>query len=195
MNIDLPINLVKVAQNLNIKICTFGTIQEEFKTRNNYLDSKRAMIEVLAGEIDRGYHLHLRLHTVYGARKPKYHMFLSKLSQAITSKTPFRMSSGLQLREFHHVTDDVRAIIAVNSSQVTGIEEINSGKEFRLRDFAAAILENYSLEHLLELNVFKDPVHENYKIRFPINRLTEKINFRDPVSGFIKHHDEINPDL
>ena len=185
VNFQLPRNIIEVANKLGIKTHTFGTIQEYLKTENPYLNSKKQLASFLEENGSLAFHTHYRLHTLYGGKNPKEFMFLSKLSDSIKLQKPFLMSSGKQLREFHHVEDDVAALKILCTNDSTGFIDINHGKEMHIGDFALAVLMNYGLSYLLEIGVYPDPKNENYKLRFPRIALDDSFKFRDPVSGFI----------
>ena len=54
--------------------------------------------------------MHLHLHTLYGGR-PQAHMFLGQMIRALERGAEFAMSSGEQLREYHHVHDIAGAMV------------------------------------------------------------------------------------
>ena len=85
--------------------------------------------------------LHCRLHTLYGG-EPKDHMFLGQIVNAIRSNSVFSMSSGEQLREYHHVDDIAESLATIVNSDWSlwsPILEINSGQPLKLLDLAMAI--------------------------------------------------------
>ena len=186
-NFELPKNIIQAAHKLNIRTHTFGTIQEYFKTDNSYLSSKRRLAHFLA-ENDFGLnHVHYRLHTLYGGKNPKEFMFLAKLSESIVRRKPFLISSGKQLREFHHVEDDVNVIKSLWAKDFSGVTDINHGNALPIGFFAGKVLSNFGLEHLVKSGFYIDPDGENYTRHFPKINTQESFEFRDPVSGFIEY--------
>jgi len=190
-NFELPKNIIQAAHKLNIKTHTFGTIQEYFTTDNPYLSSKRRLATFLEENNFGLKNCHYRLHTLYGGTNPKEFMFLSKLSKSIQRQEPFLMSSGRQLREFHHVEDDVAILISLCQSEISGIVDINHGKDLQIGTFAHEVLKNYRLEGLLKKGFYADPDNENYAQRFPKIQIENPFEFRDPVSGFIDYQNSI----
>ncbi len=110
-NIEFPKRVIEATfDHSDFRYLTVGSIHEnvELFYNNNYLRSKLELgrlIEKKSYESNvKDRFLHLPLHTLYGG-KPKDHMFLGQIAKAIKNGTVFRMSSGLQLREYHHVED------------------------------------------------------------------------------------------
>ena len=159
INIDLPIKIAKVCNRLNIPIYTFGSIHENSSITNPYLESKRRLVEALSSSGFEIKIVHFQLHTLYGG-KPIPHMFLGQIANAILAKTPFNMSSGLQLREFHHCADDAHAIAEISKKGWDGlnvqITQLNSGKIYTLRDIANSVFSRFDALNLLNIGVFKE---------------------------------------
>lgn len=188
-NFEMPKNVISVASELKIKTHTFGTIQEHFKTDNPYLFSKRALSDYLQENSYRNFHY--RLHTLYGGGHQKDFMFLTKLSQSIISKEAFPISSGRQLREFHHVEDDISILQRISEKDRGGFFDINHGFGMTIGSFAYEVLLNYGLEGLLITGIYADPLNENYTQHFPGIRIEDSFGFRKPVFGFIEYQNSI----
>ncbi|WGS19156.1 MULTISPECIES: NAD-dependent epimerase/dehydratase family protein [unclassified Bradyrhizobium] len=78
--------------------------------------------------------IHIRMHTLYGGGPPSGHIFLGQMRDAIARKAQFEISHGTQLREYHHVADDVSAIIHLLQSDINGAFDLNHGQPIRLCD-------------------------------------------------------------
>ena len=169
-NIEFPKRVIEATfDHSNFRYLTLGSINENvelFYKNNNYLRSKLELgrlIEKKSYESNgKDHFLHLRLHTLYGG-KPKDHMFLGQIAKAIKNGTVFRMSSGLQLREYHHVDDIAVTIRSILEREwdFGPIVEINSGKPVRLAELAKAIFKAFKKEELLEIGSIPTPSGEN----------------------------------
>ena len=76
-------------------------------------------------------------------------MFIPSLKQAITRKETVKMTKGEQKRDFIHVQDLVRGIIAVMENKETGIFNIAYGESTELREvvtIAREIMGNFSID-------------------------------------------------
>lgn len=175
------------------RFMTLGTVMENFPRScevNPYLGSKLELgqwMESMARRPGLEHRFcHVRLHTIYGggAEHIKPHMFLGQMSAALRSRTEFKMSSGDQLREYHHV-DDVGAALAMSLSSrwSTGILEINHGSPVRLGDLARAIFREFGREDLLKIASIPRAEVENLDRVFPRSPRELLPNSRDAVSG------------
>ena len=176
-NLEFVQNVVTAAQGLDVRFLTFGTIQEHFPelcATNPYLGSKLELGRWMA--LQAGIHeatgrfLHLRLHTLYGgASKP--HMFLGQIVRSLQDRTVFRMSSGDQLREYHHANDvalGVRNLLMHDWRELPSpLLDMNSGRPLRLVDLARAIYQAFEASDLLEIGALARPSQENTQEVFP----------------------------
>lgn len=193
-NLEFPRNLIRaVWRHAGSRFVTFGTIHERFfaaRSHNPYFMSKYSLSQWIS-EFDAQYPLthrilHLRLHTLYGLPlHPR--MFLWQIAEALKSNTPFRMSSGEQLREYHHVDDIAECVCRLCRKQWNWepILEINSGEAMRLKDLAAAIFREFNREHLLLIGDIPAGEGENKSEIF--NRTNDGIlpSSRKPLAGVI----------
>jgi nucleoside-diphosphate-sugar epimerase len=173
----------------SVRYLTLGTVFElfpDFAEANAYVDSKRRLWRCLqaAGTLihDRRV-VHVRLHTVYGGR-PKPHMFLGQMITALCSATQFRMSSGHQLREYHHVQDVAGALLAILDSESTFGPEplmLSAGEPVRLVDLAGAVFEACGRPDLLRVGAIAAAPSENERVRFPRSDASVLPFYRDPL--------------
>jgi len=169
-NIEFPKRVIEATfDHSNFRYLTLGSFQENdelFYKNNNYLKSKLELGQWITKKSQesngKNRFLHLRLHTLYGG-KPKDHMFLGQLANAIKNETVFQMSSGIQLREYHHVEDIAVTIRSILEHEWSfgPIVEINSGKPVRLAELAKAIFKAFRKEELLEIGAIPTPTGEN----------------------------------
>ena len=177
INFFLPIELRKKFP--LSQLITFGTILEETKMENPYVNSKRKLRKHLT--YYEGNSIHFRLNTLYGYGKPKSHMFLGQLYEAFRSKTKFIMTSGKQYREYHHYDDVVKIILNVIKSRVTPTEfNISSGNPIQLLDLAHYIRKylNINIDIFCEAEIFPNEIYQNLSTAKKTSN-----NFRDSKSG------------
>jgi nucleoside-diphosphate-sugar epimerase len=176
------------------RFLTFGSIQEHFpdlcKT-NPYLRSKLDLGAWMQAQGGLERFLHLRLHTLYGG-VGKAHMFLGQVLHSLRSNEPFRMSSGDQLREYHHV-DDISEAVArlLASAWMSGPTlDINSGVPVSLASLAQAVFSHFGKPELLSIGTLPRQASENIHRVFP--RTPEGIlpRSREPVAGVIQWLEE-----
>ena len=111
INCELPLNILKATVNESVKVVTFGSFNEKFPISledNQYMRSKKAFCNQyrLSKDINRN-HLHFHIHTWYGGKSLHPHMFLGQIYTSIKHQVPFSMTDGNQLREYHHIKDDM----------------------------------------------------------------------------------------
>jgi len=194
-NIEFPNRVIEATfDHSNFRYLTLGSINENVELsykNNNYLRSKLELgrlIEKKSYESNgKDRFLHLRLHTLYGG-KPKDHMFLGQIANAIKNGTVFRMSSGLQLREYHHVDDIAVTIRSILEREWNfgPIVEINSGKPVRLAELAKAIFKAFKKEELLEIGSIPTPSGENMEKVFQRSEDWLMSFSRTSISGVIE---------
>jgi nucleoside-diphosphate-sugar epimerase len=187
----LPTNLVRAAEEFDIKVVTFGSIMENFpeiSESNGYLKSKYMYKDFLvrnAGSTSKT--LHLQIHTWYGGIRLHKHMFLGQMFEAISKRKPFEMSSGNQIREYHHISDDVRAIRHLVDLDSTGITSLNHGQSHSLKTIAEYVLSSFGVSELLHVGTLPNPTPENFSTNFARPKSLETIVFRDSLPGIANY--------
>lgn len=191
-NFVLPKTIIEGSSAFGLNVVTFGTVMEgEGFARNGYIESKIRLAEHVQQEVSKGNPaLHVRMHTHYGIGRPSRFMFLGNLLEAIESKTTLRMSSGMQLREFHHLNDEARAIRAVIEASSQGLFTISHGSPVTLREVAERALLHFGLSGFLLLNELLDPPNENYSETFMSHDILATISFRSALPGIIDYLSE-----
>ena len=128
VNFHLPKNIILSNKNTNNLIVTFGTIMEDLSPdANNYTSSKNQLTQFIKTSKIQNI-LSLKIHTLYGGDKPNAYMFLGQMLNSINKNEDFKMSSGKQIREYHHVDDESKAIklLAKPKATIKIIEQIKS---------------------------------------------------------------------
>lgn len=176
---------------------TLGTVMENFPKvceANAYLRSKRELGDWLkdqASSPDVARRIrHVRLHTIYGGDDKRFlkpHMFLGQVALALISATEFCMSSGEQIREYHHTDDIALSLAALLHRQwlhgESSVVQINSGTPVRLGAFATQIFRAFGREDLLRIGMVPRPKGENLDRIFPRSEAWLLPASREPIQG------------
>ena len=184
VNFLLPFNILLAVSDLDVKVITFGTIMENIISKpNNYIYSKKMLNEKL-NQFSFN-HVHIQLNTLYGSFVPKKFMFLGQIFNSLQDNTNFSMSNGNQLREYHHVEDDVIAIDKIIQAEINGIINLCHGNCLSLKIIAKSIFSHFKKEELLLIGKIPQPEDENYVYKFKKNPIFSDILFRDTVKDII----------
>lgn len=192
VNYALPKNIIDAASKIGIKVITFGTVMEGLlQSKNPYVRSKTELSNYVDMKTDsRGLIKHIQLHTLYGISIPSPFMFLGQMLLAIKDDRPFQMTSGRQLREYHHLEDEAVAIRLIADSSISGVIDLSHGMPVSLKSIAWSVFKALGKNHLLRLGALPEPAEENYDRVFQVNKLIAEIKFRDPLTGinaYMKH--------
>lgn len=180
VNYLLPKNIIKGSSKVGIRVVTFGTVMEHlFATNNPYIQSKAMLGGYISEAVTlNNMVLHIRLHTLYGRELPSSFMFLGQIYHALMTKSEFKMSPGKQLREYHHVDDDIMAVHALVSSEVKGVIDLSHGKPVSLKELALYIFTAFNSKKLLRIGALPEPEEENFNMVFDPPDLLKNIKFR-----------------
>ena len=191
LNYLLPKNLLDFSNQSQIPIVTFGSVMESIPEMNNanmYLKSKTLFFDYFR---EYQYHktgnIHLQLHTLYGGKRYHPHMFLGQLIESIKEDEVFRMSSGNQLREYHHVQDDIRVLKELFNLKRTGIVTINHNEKLSLRRIAEYVFSELDKSHLLRIGDLQSPEIERYYIESEGETLPRSFGFRETLPGILEN--------
>lgn len=195
INAEVPARLYTAlgraaAEGHRVRFVTFGSAleaREEIAAVNAYIRSKVRLRDEWKREAPTGGVLwsHYQLHTLYGGKRPPPFMFLGQMEAALRQKIPFLMSSGNQLREYHHA-DDVAAniLLHLRSAAPTSSEiALNSGCATRLRNLAEAVFDHFGMSDLLKVGALAQQQGEVMEVN--TTRSEHVVAFRDPVRGII----------
>jgi len=169
INVDLPLRVAKIASELGITTITFGTVAEFFSGKPNlYVKSKMDLYSSLeeSGLLAQSVK-HIRLHTLYGGLPSRSHMFVGQVVEAIRSRSEFRMTSGKQLREYHHVMEDAKMISKYIVSNISNPIVISHGNPLQLADLASYLFRNFGSVKNLKIGALRSDESENYDHIFP----------------------------
>jgi len=180
VNFFLPRNIIVATSDLGIRVVTFGTVSEHFQSEvNSYIRSKKMLSDYILSNPDLAKStIHVRLHTLFGGREPNDFMFLGKIYNSLALGHSMEMTSGRQLREYHHVDDDVSAIWKILKSDCTGAIDLNHGSPITLRDLAEYLFCRFNSGGSLSLGSLPEPTAENYERVFHPHPLYENTDFR-----------------
>lgn len=183
VNYTLAKNVIDGASKIGTKIITFGTVMEELiKSKNSYVRSKKKLSEYVEKMANNERSIkHIQLHTLYGIDHPSPFMFLGQILLAIKSNQPFEMTSGGQLREYHHLEDEAVAIRLITDSSVSGVVNLSHGQPVLLRAVAESVFDALEKSHLLRLGALPEPAEENYDQIFRANEVVSTVLFREAL--------------
>lgn len=189
VNYHLPKNVIDGATKLGMKVVTFGTVMEGvLQLKNHYIQSKTALgeyVSVMAGDAKPV--LHLQIHTLFGRGQPSPFMFLGQMLAAIRANQTFKMTSGRQLREYHHLADEAKAIRQIATSEQYGVMNLSHGKPLSLRTIAESVFEVLGKSDLLGVGALPDPPDENYEKILEPSGLVQQIAFRDSLPAIVQY--------
>jgi nucleoside-diphosphate-sugar epimerase len=186
-NFYLPKNLLTFCQKNHTKLVTFGTVMETFdgiSQSNPYLYSKRLFYEYIEDKKSSLVNfLHLQIHTWYGGVKLHPHMFLGQMYQALKNRSEFHMTAGNQLREYHHISDDVSAVAHLLEANLDGVFQVNHGKSISLKEIAESTFHYFGLSDLLRIGSVEGPVYDVFESNFTLPKQLQHFVFRNTLEG------------
>lgn len=192
VNVTIPRNILDTSSTLGFEVVTFGTTLETHKSmRNPYIDSKRALAKIVAQ--NKSSAIHLRLQTLYGVGQPKEHMFLGQILKALRNKAKFRMSSGMQIREYHHLTDVAGALLPIEMNEQTAgtVLEMRGEAQVRLKDLAFSLFSAFDQEGNLFFDSENSLANEIFeRTPLPPDQLLEFYS-RPPIEGVITYFETL----
>ncbi|MDR6857583.1 NAD-dependent epimerase/dehydratase family protein [Variovorax guangxiensis] len=185
VNFELPARIIDGACKAGLRVVTFGTVMERLVAHPNAYIATKAMLGRHAAERAAAGDAvtHLQVHTLYGGGEPAPFMFLGQLCCALREGRPFEMSPGRQLREYHHVDDDVAAVHAVLVAGETGIVTLSHGDPCTLRDLAEGVFAAVGRGDLLRIGARPEPPDDNYATMLPRPQVLENLSFRPALEG------------
>jgi nucleoside-diphosphate-sugar epimerase len=195
-NVLFPLTIIDATAGfIEIRYMTLGTVFEEFDeyaSTNAYIRSKRDLSDALLKRgflIDAQRVLHLRLHTIYGGPLKPF-MFLGQLIYALEHLNEFCMTSGEQLREYHHVNDIAGAIVCLLQRTWcfdSPILELNSGAPVRLADLARTLFVESGRPDLLRVGALEGAPGDNRNRVFERSEPDILPYFRNPLLGVLDY--------
>ena len=185
VNVELPARVIEGACAAGLRVVTFGTVMERLLEHPNaYIATKAELGRLVAERAAAGDAVtHLQLHTLYGGGAPAPFMFLGQLCSALREGRPFEMSPGRQLREYHHVDDDVTAMHAVLAAGTDGVSALSHGTPCTLRELATHVFTSVERADLLRIGARPEPPDDNYATVLERPHALEHIRFRPALQG------------
>lgn len=189
VNLDLPRNVIAGAASLGLTVITFGTVMESLLGQPNpYVRSKAALGRHVAELAAAGLPVaHIRVHTLFGGGAPSRFMFLGQILAALRDGTRFDMTLGKQLREYHHVDDEARAIHALDAAAVRGVLDLSHGEPLSLCALASAVFAAFGAADLLQLGALPEPLEENFSTVFARHRLLAPQAYRPALPAIVDY--------
>ena len=195
VNFELPKNLLNFSEEEEIDLITFGSVMEnnsELCLQNPYLRAKEMFFSYISDRVKtNSKFLHLQLHTLYGGKKPHSHMFLGQMFAAIEKGGEFRMTDGLQLREYHHIDDDIQALTRIFDTKSYGIIEISHNEKLTLRSIAEFVFSEFNVTSKLKLGELPNPSIELYTSEINLDSDARQKGFRATLPGITDYLREL----
>lgn len=194
-NFRIPVFLSEQSAILNYRLITFGTVMEQipkYAMSNPYLESKlRFYNEYLSNIHWANSNLHIQMHTLYGGKLIHPHMFLGQIYSALIDKKSFKMSGGLQIREYHHIDDVAKAIRLLEETQQYGVNNISHGFPEKLKDIAESIFNHFNAVNLLNLSSNSMDENDNRELIFKKSKEIREMYFRPTIVNIIQWLEEL----
>jgi len=192
INFELPVQILTMLEDFDSLFVTFGSALESLAIygENKYLSSKKRYRDLVETR-EKSRYLHFQLNTIYGGLNNHSHMLLGQLQEAIENKREIELSSGNQIREYHHIDDLIIPLVErIQSIDACGIQQLNHGSSITIREMTQSVMERFGLEHVLKFNTLADPKEDNYNVRPDKTAFLEHSYFRDTVSGIYDYLNE-----
>lgn len=182
LNFELPKSIAKAIIDLPFRLITFGSVHEDSKISNPYMNSKKKFRDFLVGQDSNFNWNHFQLHTLYSEKSPKPYMFLGQILQALTTGDKFKMSSGTQFRQFHHTSDVVDAVVTLLPDiSVNSVFQVSSNNSIQLVDLASTIFSHLGELKNLEIGTLSDSENEIYSNEYPVSDSLRNHHFRNSL--------------
>jgi nucleoside-diphosphate-sugar epimerase len=117
-----------------------------------------------------------RLFFMYGPREPAGRLVPSVI-RALLAGVPAEVTSGTQVRDFMHVEDVGRALVALLASRAAGAVNIGSGEETTLADVVDELARLSGAPELVRKGALADRPDEPARIVADCSRLTDEVGF------------------
>ncbi|WP_419569502.1 NAD-dependent epimerase/dehydratase family protein [Rheinheimera sp.] len=189
VNYYLPKNIIDAACALGMRVVTFGTVMESLLSSPNlYVQSKLAIADYVRNKAAKGANVaHIQLHTLYGGGTPSSFMFLGQILSALQTKQQFKMTSGQQLREYHHFDDDAKATRAIVAAGEKSVVNLSHGQAVSLKELAEGIFDAFDMGELLQIGALSFPLNENYDRVMQPSDAIKAISFRNSIPAVIEY--------
>ncbi len=187
-NSEIPLKIISIVKLFEAKVVTFGSILENSKIENPYIQSKKEFLKKVCEENFYQKHLHFQLHTVYGLLRPKSYMLLGRILESIKQRTTLEMTSGKQYREYWHALDIAKFVFSRNwRTENETIIQVGSGQPIQIASLATRVFEHFSAVELLKLGSIPDDPQEPYNKAMFLDSYHGRVFMRDPIEGVIDY--------
>lgn len=190
INFLLAKNIIEGVSNLGLRVVTFGTVMEDIiakDTTHPYFASKIKLGNFVSQFASaKNLALHIRIHTLFGGHPPHSFMFMGELYHSLIHQIPFKMSSGEQLREYHHIDDEIEAIFQLINKREHGIVDLSHGAPLTLKNLATYIFNEFNCLHLLNIGKLPNLKSDNYAYFFKKTEGLENCYFRDTLPAIVE---------
>jgi nucleoside-diphosphate-sugar epimerase len=178
--------ILKASVGLPIQVVTFGSVHELTDISNPYMDSKKNLFSFYKENPGAFQWIHFQLHTLYSESEPHTHMLLGQILASLRSKKKLEMSSGLQIRQYHHVEDVIRIVKKeLESSSSYDLKQVNGPETLSIAQLAKAIYGEFDALDLLELgNLAQNPA-EVFQARFKLTAGLTSSDFRKSLPAIV----------
>jgi nucleoside-diphosphate-sugar epimerase len=122
-----------------------------------------------------------RLFFLYGPKEPAVR-FVPSVATALLRGEPAECTEGTQVRDYLHVDDAARALLALLWSDVEGPVNVASGSGVQVRELAARIAATVGATELLRIGAKPTPAWEPAAIVGDVARLHDEVRWRPRVS-------------
>lgn len=182
LNFELPKSIANAIVDLPFRLITFGSVHEDSRISNPYMNSKRKYRDFLVGQDLNFNWNHFQLHTLYSEKLPKPYMFLGQILRALTTGDKFKMSSGTQFRQFHHTSDVADAIFSLLPDvAVNSFLQVSSNNSIQLVELASTIFSHVGELKNLEIGALSDSENEVYSGVYPVSDSLSNHYFRNSL--------------
>lgn len=188
VNVELPIAFAKAIKDPNSMLVFPGALMENFESlciQSPYLTSKLHFSQAIES-VDTNW-VNLRFSVWYGQNKIGNHLFLGQVIQCIREDSQFMMSGGRQLREYHHIDDDVAVVFTDFSGKLHSNLNVTHGESFTLKFIAESIFKSVNKVHLLSVGKHPSNPQENYDLYFDRSPHFNEIVFRETIPSLLKY--------
>lgn len=194
LNVRLPLLIGRLLPENNSTLVTFGSVMESYldeQMMNPYVLSKLTLTKNLTKQSQFNY-VHFRVNTWYGGPNNQKHMLIGGIEHSLRARVPLRISSGTQLREYHHILDDCFAFLKILTTRpTTHIIEISSGENLTILRLCTEVLTYFNSLELLHVSGIPDPKGENYLHLGKRNEFVKDHFFRHSIMGIAAYLESI----
>ena len=114
-------------------------------------------------------------------------MFLGEVFRSLKYNQKLHMTSGAQLREYHHFDDIANVVHGICEMDIAGTIDISTGRPKQLVKLAHEIFKQLGSLDNLVVGHFASKLPDNYEKIFVQKKFLEKYFFRDPVHGVCQY--------